>query len=106
MGNKLSRKTRIMNWFGARQDDINFLLRKDVSVRFKILNILSGDRLRSFLVFPALELADARRTYDDLPEIKAIFEGENLEDHYEHLIYRIMWFVDRAYDDLHDMWTM
>ena len=56
MTNELTFKQKLANKFSDFKDDIHFLRRKDVSLRFKILNILSGDLLRNNLAFLGLRL--------------------------------------------------
>ena len=50
----------ITNWISDRIDDVSFWLRKDVSFMFKILNAVSGDRLRLYVAFACMR-ADALR---------------------------------------------
>ena len=91
---------KLKNRMSDLHDDISFLKREDVSLRFKVLNLLSGDRLRSFLVFPFVNIHDAQRTYNLLPELKAT--GELEQGEYEWLLDKIMWNVNRAEKDLRD----
>lgn len=49
-------KENLANKLSDLKDDLHFLKRKDVSWRFKILNLLSGDRLRFNLMCLSLDL--------------------------------------------------
>lgn len=53
------------NWLSNLQDDLDFLLRKEVSLRFKILNILSGDKLRNNLAVAMMALHDVKPYVED-----------------------------------------
>ena len=56
----------IMNWISDRRDDVSFWLRKDVSFMFKVLNAVSGDRLRLYVAFACMRADALREEYDDL----------------------------------------
>lgn len=103
-------KQKLCNRVSDLRDDIDFLRRKDVSVRFKVLNIISGDRLRPMVAFAACRTADAKKVFDSIPDYKKMqrefFGGDLSAEDYEAIIARIMWYVERADKDIRDFWQM
>lgn len=98
----------VAGWVFNRKDDIDFLRRDDVSTRFKILNLLSGDRLRRVIAFPSLSIRNAIREYNDLPENEelydVLYDGETPADVYKSYLTSIMWYVNDAKSSLNDIW--
>ena len=101
-----SLKNKVVCWVSDRIDDIHFLSRKDVSVRFKLLNVLSGDRLRRNMAFPLINLKSAKDLYDEIPEYKSMFDGDDLIPHYEYIMDCMAWYIERANNDLSDIWQI
>ena len=103
-------KQKLCNRISDFRDDIDFLLRKDVSARFKLLNVISGDRLRPMVAFVACRTSDAKKVFDSIPEYKKLqaefFGGELSAEDYDAIIDRIMWYVERADKDIRDFWEM
>ena len=102
----ISVKDKVEVWFFDRECDIDFLRRKDVSLRFKILNLLSGDKLRPLMAFPTIHISDAIRAYNKVPEYAALYDGELIAEDYEYIIHRIMWEVTKAKECLDDVWMI
>ena len=103
-------KQRLCNRISDFRDDVDFLRRKDVSARFKVLNLISGDRLRPMVAFAACWTEYAKNVFDNMTEYKRVqkefFGGELSAEDYEAIIARMMWYVERADKDIRDFWTM
>lgn len=67
---------KLQNKFSDLHDDISFLKRKDVSWRFKILNVLSGDRLRLAIAIPCMNLDSLIDHYNDIYEFKEKYNAD------------------------------
>ena len=86
-------------------DDISFLKRKDVSWRFKILNLISGDRLRLDLAITCMQFDERIKWKNGLYE----FMEKNPDISKEELISYIKacdWRMDRIRKDLWDIWEI
>lgn len=84
------------------KDYINWWKRKDVSLKFKILNMLSGDKLRKYLAFSSLNLKEALGFSASLPA--------KFEDFTERFYYvasnEILYHINMAIDDYEDIWRI
>ena len=91
-------------------DYIDFWKRKDVSLKFKILNMLSGDTLRSGIAFPAMSARQLKSSYEDIfdPKYEINWDNPTKEDieliifHYKNL----HWEIDHIHDDLLDLFLI
>lgn len=100
-------RAKIANWFSDRRDDLDFLRRRDISLRFKILNILSGDRLRAYLAFAGCAIHDVKRYYDQIAELKSDFgEDLTLADYDGWVRNVIGWHIDKAVRHHDDIWQI
>lgn len=100
---KLTAKQKFMNKVSDIRDDIDILLRRDLSLRFRILNLLSGDRIRTDLAVASWQIRDAISVYNTIPEHKALCDGEMSAEDYEHIIDRMMWYIKRADKNIKDI---
>lgn len=96
----LTLKNKIARWVSDRKDDIDFLRSDNVSTLFKILNILSGDRLRSWLIFAYATVVDIKRAYDDLLEVKEEFNDISFEEYDSWVETLLEERIDRAVREL------
>ena len=84
------------------KDYINWWKRKDVSLKFKILNMLSGDKLRNYLAFSSLNLKEALGLSASLPA-----KFEDLTDRLYYVTSKeILYHINRAIDDYEDIWRI
>lgn len=60
---------KVRNKLSDLGDDISFLKRKDVSWRFKILNLISGDRLRFEMAINCMNADQAIKGLKDFYEL-------------------------------------
>lgn len=73
--------------------------RKDVSLRFKFLNLLSGDRMRIACAIHALDVKRAR-SYMEL------FEEQSDKDKAEYYKGAAMYYANKAAKSLEDIWKI
>lgn len=73
--------------------------RKDVSLRFKFLNLLSGDRLRIACAIHALNVKEAR-------SYMVLASEQNDKDRSEYYKDAAMCYANRAADTLEDIWKI
>ena len=100
-------KNKIACWVSDRKDDIDFLRRDDVSTLFKVLNLISGDRLRVNLCFANLAVRDIKDQYDQIAELKAIFADDLTIEEYDSWVQNVIgWYIDRAMRDCEDLWRI
>lgn len=76
-------------------------LRKDVSLRFKFLNFLSGDRLRIALVFHEMEVKGAW-----VNATEAYNRSDGNPDYYEWYAECAMHYAEQAAKSLEDIWKI
>ena len=103
-------KDKIEELFGDISDYLHWWKRKDVSLRFKILNLLSGDRLRLEIAFPAMDAKDLKDEWNWIfdPRLEINWENPSEDDikmilsSYKHL----EWRIDRIRKDLLDVFLM
>lgn len=100
--------SKIKAFFEDLHDDFDFWKRKDVSLKFKILNMLSGDLLRNFTGFAALNAKELQREWNDIFYYVKDWDNPSEEEvklimaHYKNL----EWRLDRAYKDVDDIFTI
>ena len=84
--------------------DISFLKRKDVSWRFKILNVLSGDRLRLAIAIPCMQLDSLIEQHNDIYEFKEKYSADpnDVVEYYKGLD----WKMGSLKKDLLDIWQI
>ena len=100
-------KEKIREWAWGHCEWLHFLLRDDVSARFKILNLLSGGRLRNFTCFACLTVHDVKRYYDMIAELKAEFGDDLTLDEYDGFVTsHLGWQIDRAVRNCDDLWQV
>lgn len=103
-------KTKIVNFFSNLKDDFDFWKRKDVSLRFKILNMLSGDRLRIGVAFPAMCIRGLQTDYAELFSDKYNIDWDNpsktdlqiIAGHYRNM----EWRINDISNDLNDLFEI
>lgn len=95
---------KLQNKFSDLHDDISFLKRKDVSWRFKILNVLSGDRLRLAIAIPCMKLDNLIDHHNDIYEFKEKYNTDpnDLVEYYKGLDRE----MDRLKKDFWDIWQL
>ena len=97
---------KLSNRINNMRFDLEFLRRKDVSLRFKILNILSGDRLRPAVAFVAARISDVIRNYNYIAEYKALNDGVLDEAGAEYIIDMMHFYAEHAAKDVSDIWDL
>ena len=90
---------KISNFFSDRADDIRILFDKGLSMRFRLLNLLSLDNLRPNIAFLALRISDARKVCCKMQYAKT-------EDERDFWLSRLRWVLDRAETDIRDIWKL
>lgn len=98
-------KDKLMSKLSDIRDDIDFLRRDDVSTLFKVLNIISGDRLRNYVAFAAFSMHQVKTYFDNLEEWKSSQEQVSA-DVYQKWADMVSWHVDRAYKNVDDIWLV
>ena len=95
---------KLQNKLSDLHDDISFFKRKDVSWRFKILNVLSGDRLRLAIAIPCMQLDSLIEQHNDIYEFKEKHNADpnDVVEYYKSLDQR----MDRLKKDLWDIWQI
>lgn len=83
-------KKKLMDWAYDHCPSLHFLLRSDVSVRFKIANLITGDRLRPALAFTHLTTKKMKTVCEHYPETTGFLE----------------WYIDRALSAIDDIWNL
>lgn len=91
-------------------DYIYFWKRKDVSLKFKILNMLSGDTLRPGIAFPAMSARQLKSICEDIfdPKYEINWDNPTKEDieliifHYK----KLRWEINHIHDDLLDLFLI
>lgn len=103
MGIKFFKKAiRFLN--GLRisvQDEAMWWLRKDVSWRFKFLNLLSGDRLRHALAFHGIDVKDALCNATE-----AYNNSDGNPDYYGCYAECARYYAEQAAKSLEDIWKI
>lgn len=103
----MTRKEKIMDWAFDHCEWLHFLLRDDVSLRFKVLNLLSGDRLRLCVAFTNVRMHDVKHYYDMIAELKAAFNDDlTLEEYDDWIQNHLGWHIDRAARECQDLWQI
>ena len=97
-------KEKLQNKLSDLHDDLDFLKRKDISWRFKILNFLSGDILRNYLAVTCAEMDDLIRRHKDIAEYQEKYgiAPEETVEYYKDLDYK----MERVKKDLWDIWQI
>lgn len=90
---------KISNFFSDRADDIRILFDKDLSLRFRLLNLLSWDNLRPNVAILGLRISDARKTCCKMQYAKT-------EDERDFYLSQLRWLLDRAETDIRDIWKL
>lgn len=98
-------KDKLMSKLSDIRDDIDFLRRDDVSTLFKVLNIISGDRLRNYVAFAAFGVYQVQMYFEHLEDLKSAY-GELSADDYEAWADVLLWYVNRASKHLDDIWKV
>ena len=96
---------KIQNKLSDLHDDICFLYRKEVSWRFKILNILSGDRLRFDIACTLASINELKTNYEhklSLIETNKDISKEELILYYKSLD----WKIKRVRNEIIDIWEL
>lgn len=95
---------KLQNKFSDLHDDISFLKRKDVSWRFKILNVLSGDRLRLAIAIPCMNLDSLIDHHNDIYEFKEKYNADpnDVVEYFKGLDHE----MGRLKKDLWDIWQI
>lgn len=100
-------KKKIMDWAWGHCEWLHWFLRDDVSMSFKLLNLLSGDRLRNFTSFACMTVHDVKRYYDMIAELKAEYGDDLTLEKYDRFITRELgWHIDRAVRNCDDLWQV
>lgn len=97
-------KEKLQNKLSDLHDDVDFLKRKDVSWRFKILNFLSGDILRNYLAFTCIDMDALIERYTDIAECQEKYgiAPEDTVQYYKNLdIY-----MNHVKKNLWDIWKI
>ena len=95
---------KLQNKLSYFRDDLDFLMHKDVSWRFKILNFLSGDILRNYLAVTCAEMNDLIQRHKDIAEYQEKYgiAPEEIVEYYKGLDYK----MERLKKDLWDIWKI
>ena len=81
MNRKIKKLFKDLEWHIKYGSSLGFYLDKDVSFRFKLMNLISGDDLRMFFVFMKLDLEDFEKYLNwELPD-GAIFYAKRAKRH-------------------------
>lgn len=96
---------KVKNKINDLYDDISFLKRKDVSWRFKILNLISGDRLRHDLAITCMQFDQRIEWKNGLCEFIEKHPDISKEDLISY-IKACDWRMDRIRKDLWDIWEI
>jgi len=99
-------KKRFMNWAFCYCPSLHFLLRDDVSVRFKIANLITGDRLRPAVAFANMAAKTAKKRYDEFAEIKGLCNDEITCEEYKTAIGALRFYIDKVASEVQDIWTL
>ena len=97
-------KEKLQNKLSDLHDDLDFLKRKDISWRFKILNFLSGDILRNYLAITCIGMDTLMQHYADIVEYQEKYgiAPEEIVQYYKNLdIY-----INHVKKDLLDIWQI
>ena len=96
---------KVRNKLSDLGDDISFLKRKDVSWRFKILNLISGDRLRFDLAISCMDIHQSTEWLDNFYEFVEQYPDTSKEEIISFLK-ACEWRVRRVNKDLLDIWKI
>lgn len=96
-------KKKIMDWAWGHCEWLHWLLRDDVSMRFKLANLITGDRLRPMVAFASSAAKQAKIQYN---------HGENTSGFPETApktkarVIQAGWYIDQALSGINDIWTI
>lgn len=93
-------RDRLLNIVSDINDDIHFLKRRDVSLRFKVLNLISGDLLRNYLAVASLNIQQAMQSWERISE-----DGIHPEE-FGYYLNDIGWRLNKASKDVEDIWEL
>lgn len=97
---------KLQDWLFDHGYDLHFLMRNDVSLRFKILNILSMDLLRICVACLEMNARGLYREFDMLAIAKAEFSDLTVDEYDKWIRDGLKWRIDRVVRECEGLWQI